>query len=572
MSLWQRITKKLVEEEACTVQQVRGLSKPKSADEVMPILRQEKFDSGKLLSVLSFITGLQIFDPAEFQGDVDAEKGFIGEDAWLLFNNIIYITNPFSSSLQEEIEKTLQGRATGGYGIIPDRIKETPVWSAARFIIDADANIDTSENDAKALILLKSIIDRAINMQASDIHLYPNLRKQIEVRFRIDGSLIPIDTYDIRLHDSLESIIMDEEYCNVRLQTNKPQGGSFTHETKSGDIFFRVERFPCLSNRRKTSKYTIRQFMQTNSSLTLSDLPLHPDDYELCKDAALKSAGIIYLTGPTGAGKSTTLFAFLREAMKLYPDRSYNSVEDPVEQEIDGINQIEVDGINITFAAALKTLMRSDPDVILLGEIRDSETAKMAVDGAMTGHLFLTTLHVTTAHKLVDRMREMGTLTSMIGESTLLVISQRLVRKLCNDCKKPYQLAERQKENLLYGSIINPEGKVNLQLYEPVGCKSCEGIGYKGRYLLAEVLNMSADLSDAIINGSSMSQFRRNSIADGSFRDIWENSLMSVKEGITTLDEIARVLPSIETDRPNLVANKTSSISKFKPLKKAQQL
>lgn len=553
--VWEQIVNGLIEAGELSQMKARSLSKPNNLPEILPIIRHEGVSEERLISVISDVIKLPVLDVEGFDPDVECFKGVIGDDLWLIFKGVAYISNPLSPVLQNEIHTRLEDKYNGRFGIIPLSVQETDLWKGAATVGDRKStNSDDTENRAKAQLLINKVVEEAARKNASDIHLWPNMRGKIEVRFRMDGSLLPIMTYPLELHSSLEYILM-EGMCDEPLKRLSAQGGSFDYEYGKERISFRVERLPVVRNREKVGKITIRQLRQEKNLGKLSDLGLPDEPLHILQNAVSRSSGIVFVTGPTGAGKSTTLFAALRETMSKFPDKSYNTLEDPVEQEVDGVNQVQVDGINVTFAGGLKSLMRSDPDVILVGEVRDEETAQLGVDASMTGHLVLTTLHVTNAHKVVDRLKEMGVLPSVIGESASAFASQRLVKRLCDSCKVPYMLSKVPDELRLYGAILDPNSQGNIQIYKPGGCSKCGNTGYKGRLMIIEVLNVTPEVEDAIVQGKPMSQFRRASIADGSFKDLWHNGLAKVKDGLTTVDQLTAWLRPIEDDRPYLTAN-----------------
>jgi general secretion pathway protein E len=328
-----------------------------------------------------------------------------------------------------------------------------------------------------------------------------------------------------------------------------PQPGAFEHK----GISYRLERIP--TGRNAKSKIVLRQFQSDNSLDNLEDFSLSPENIKVILNAVSRLSGIILATGPTGSGKSSMLIASIRAAMAKYPDRSYSSLEDPIEQEIDGVTQIQVSR-QISFAEGLRSLKRQDPDVILVGEIRDQETARLAVDASITGHLVLSTQHTINAHKVFDGFREMKIFPSIISQAVSLIISQRLVKRLCPKCKIDYFLSEDSEQLALYSELLDPNAKGGVQLYKAgKGCSECGFTSYKGRIAIIELLSVTPDIEDAIIQDVAMNQIRRRSIANGSFTDIWIDGLIKVKDGITSIEAVERMLPPIQLDRPHLEAN-----------------
>jgi len=268
-----------------------------------------------------------------------------------------------------------------------------------------------------------------------------------------------------------------------------------------------------------------------NTNLTFEQIGLP----ESVKELLFKPRGLILVTGPTGSGKSTTLYACLNYINK--PDRKIITVEDPVEYQMNGINQVQVNkDIGLTFASVLKTLLRQDPDIILVGEIRDTETAEMAFSAAMTGHQVYSTLHTNSAIGAIPRLQDIGILPDILAGNIIGIIAQRLIRRLCPQCKEPYQADEV--ECRLLGL---QQGESGVTIYRPVGCEVCRHQGYKGRLSIMELLKMNGDLDDLIARRVTAREIRSVALAAG-FRPLVEDGVRRVLDGSTSLDEISRVV------------------------------
>jgi type II secretory ATPase GspE/PulE/Tfp pilus assembly ATPase PilB-like protein len=479
----------------------------------------------------------------------DSTKGTYAECSWLISDNIAYCSDPLNDKLLSFLKKEYPSSfSTIGFLPLDDNCKS--LWSTVATGSSYEKEELVNQDTAEALLLLEDILSAGASAGVSDIHIYPGMMNKIEVRFRVDGSLIPYTTYPASIHASLERVLIEgNDFCHTILSTLTPQPGSFEHKGLS----YRVERIPV--GRNFKGKLVIRQFNPENSLASLEDFGLSQKNIHLIKKATSRLGGIILTTGPTGSGKSTMLLAAVHAAMTAYPDRSYSSLEDPIEQVVDGMTQIQVNK-NISFSDGLRSLKRQDPDVILVGEIRDQETADLAVNASITGHLVLSTKHTTNAHKVFDSFREMGIYPSMIAQAISLIISQRLVKQLCSTCKSGYFLSEHAEHSALYGEILDPDAKGGVQIFKAgKGCSACQGTGYKGRIAIFELLKVTPEVEDFIIQNSPMNQLRRRSIEDGSFSDIWIDALDKVKKGITSIKAVEALLPQIELDRPHISAN-----------------
>lgn len=279
-------------------------------------------------------------------------------------------------------------------------------------------------------------------------------------------------------------------------------------------------------------KTVIRFIYRTGNNLTLKDIGFHPDDYKRVEDLLKNPHGIILLTGPTGSGKSTTLAA----ALKVLNQDFVNiiTVEDPVENMIEGINQVAVNTkVGLTFASALRSILRQDPDIIMIGEMRDSETSSIAVRAAITGHLVLSTLHTNDAASSIPRLVDMGTEAYMVGAAIKGVISQRLVRRLCPSCRSKHQVTAT--ESRIYNV---PEG---TEVYQARGCSLCNQTGYKGRLAVHEVLVVDSHLEDMISSGKTSTEDIKNEAIKRGMRTLWDNAFHNVLQGKTTLEEMLRI-------------------------------
>ncbi|MDF2866090.1 MAG: type secretion system protein GspE [Clostridia bacterium] len=386
--------------------------------------------------------------------------------------------------------------------------------------------VDKDEKDTSKLI--DNIIMTAISKRASDIHVEP-LADKIRVRFRIDGELItatelPKDRQQI-VTGRLKSI------SNMHQEITYDQDGSInTYENFS----IRVS-----SQKNVNGEKFVLRFLKKNSNLKSLEELGFPQDKELISEAFEKRNSMVLICAPTGEGKTTTLYSVLDFLNK--PEINIISIENPVEMRMPGINQVEI-GPNITFASALRTVLRQDPDIILVGEIRDQETAAIAIEAGQTGHLVLATIHTIDAIEAITRIKKMGISTYDVSATLVTTISQRLIRRLCEKCKRPHILTDSEKK---YISRIEKNTGAKFvvdesKLFEPVGCQYCNGIGYFERIGAFEILCINDELKDMISEGASTIEIRKYATANTTYRPLIVDALNKVLEGVTTIEELKR--------------------------------
>ncbi|WP_199424070.1 GspE/PulE family protein [Actinotalea solisilvae] len=390
---------------------------------------------------------------------------------------------------------------------------------------------DFVDDDAPIVRFVNLLVTQAIQDRASDIHIEPG-EHEMRVRYRIDGVLHEMQRSPKQIQGGVISrlkIMSDIDIAERR----KPQDGrmSVTHNGRKIDL--RVATLPTVWG----EKVVMRILDNSTASLDLRDLSFLEDNYETYKDSYTKPYGMILVTGPTGSGKSTTLYATLNAVSR--PEINVITVEDPVEYRLPGINQVQVNPkAGLSFAAALRSILRSDPDVVLLGEIRDHETAQIAIEAALTGHLVLSTLHTNDAPSAVTRLIEMGIEPFLVGSALDCVVAQRLARKLCAKCKEAYQPSEVE---LIAARFPWSPGEELPTLYRPAGCSSCSRTGYKGRMALHEVMRVTEDIERHAVAHSSSSDIGATAREQGMITlrdDGWTKVLL----GETSIEEILRVV------------------------------
>lgn len=395
---------------------------------------------------------------------------------------------------------------------------------------ESDSNEDAAyaENvDQSPIVqLVKSIMEQAVRRRASDIHIEP-MEYMVRVRFRIDGSLYEVMTYDIDLMPAIVARVKIIAGMDIS-EKRKPQDGRISITVDRMEYDIRVSNLPTVYGEKIVMRLTSKQ------NLTKDKKDLGFSDEELYKfDSILKNPhGIILVTGPTGSGKSTTLYTALSELNT--DDVNIITVEDPVEANVDGINQVQVNvKADLTFASALRSILRQDPDIIMIGEIRDSETAEIAVKASITGHLVVSTLHTNSTASSITRLIDMGIEPYLIGDALVGVIAQRLVRRLC-DCKKP-RLATKLDKELLE---INPAEDITI--YEPCGCEACNNTGYFGRIGVYEIMPINANLRYRIAQRTTTSDIKKIAIQDG-MKTLKQNAAHYVLDGVTSISELKKI-------------------------------
>ena len=376
-------------------------------------------------------------------------------------------------------------------------------------------------------IVNEMIID-AVNHGASDIHFDPN-EKELKVRVRIDGSLLEYANVPNTVKKNLITRIKIISGMNIT-ESRLPQDGAIKGLIENLDVDLRVSSLPIVDG----EKIVIRILDYSMSNKGLESLGLTKNNYEKVKELIKKPNGIIMVTGATGSGKSTTVYSMLQVLNKT--ESNIITVEDPVEMKIPGINQVQVmSEIGLTFSNTLRSILRQDPDIIMIGEIRDDETARIAVRAAITGHLVLSTIHTNNSLNTIERLLDMDVERYLLGSALSGIISQRLVKKLCPKCRASRNTTNYEKR--IFKSIMNMDVE---QIYTPVGCDECID-GYKGRIALQEVLEIDDDIKDAIVNNVRKDELRKLVYNDKQSTLI-KDGLIKVLSGFTSLDEILRVI------------------------------
>jgi len=382
-----------------------------------------------------------------------------------------------------------------------------------------------SIDDAPVVKLVNTILGQAVDNGASDVHVEP-FETETRVRYRIDGVLFDMLTFPKHLHPPVSSRIKIMSGMDIA-EKRHPQDGRILLRAAGRRIDIRVSSLPAIYG----EKLVMRLLDQATAMVGLEKLGLDPEERVVLDKIIGVPYGIILVTGPTGSGKSTTLYSIL-QTLNSY-DVNITTVEDPVEYTIMGVNQVQInEKAGLTFDTVLRSILRQDPDIILVGEMRDTETAQLAVRAALTGHLVLSTLHTNDAPSSIIRMVDMGIPPFLVSSSVVAVMAQRLVRKLCPRCKAPYELPQDVAESLGLDGFKT--------VYKPVGCDECRGTGYRGRTAIFEIMSMTEEMRRAVMTGASSDDLRAMAIRQG-MRTLRVSGAKKVKDGITSADEVLSV-------------------------------
>lgn len=400
-------------------------------------------------------------------------------------------------------------------------------------VVDEESAMQSDVSDKPAVQLANLIFNQAIRNAASDVHIEPQ-EKTLRVRFRIDGVLHEVMQPPARLHPSLVSrikVIAGMDIANRR----SPQDGRTTLKLDGRIIDFRVASLPTAYG----EKLTLRLLDRSARLITLPELGFPESQLKKFRRAIHMPYGCVLVTGPTGSGKSTTLYAALSELNKV--ESHIITVEDPIEYRMAGINQVQVNPrAGLTFATGLRSILRNDPDIIMIGEIRDRETARIAIESALTGHLVLSTLHTNDSAGAISRLGDMEIEPYLTASSVVAVLAQRLVRVLCKQCRKPYTISRSE----LLASVPDfpmIKGEQEVTLHQPEGCLRCSNTGYKGRIGVYEMLMMTDTVKQLTLQRRSSGEIAEAAVKEGMIT-LRRDGLIKVREGITTLEEALRVI------------------------------
>ena len=425
----------------------------------------------------------------------------------------------------EQVINTITQR----FGVGADSLEESD-------IITAEAEDEEAEDEDAAVIrFVNEVVQKAVSDRATDIHFEPH-RDELQIRYRIDGQLVPVRVPDnlIKFQDAIISRLKIMAKLNIS-EKRRPQDGRIAFGAGDAELDIRISTFPTMYG----ESVSLRLLNQKSKPLSMRELGLAQNEEEQLERALASPHGIILVTGPTGSGKSTSLTAYIRLINK--PERRIITVEDPVEYEVPGVNQTQVHPeIGLTFAHSLRAVLRQDPDVIMVGEIRDRETADIAIRASLTGHLVLSTLHTNDAPGALTRLTDMDIEPFLIASSVEMIIAQRLVRRLCPNCAQPASYDPGQVEGFLATMRIDQsEAQYAHLAKQAVGCERCRKLGFRGRVGIFEILRMSEEIHEHIVKRDSARLIRQTAVSQG-MHSLQQSGWEHIKQGTTTFEEVIR--------------------------------
>jgi len=458
----------------------------------------------------------------------DPSNIFLLDELKLLTKCNIVPVISFESDIKEAIERYYGGDESNLNEMLKDISDEDiePTQEVEEVTTEEDTTEDLSvqPDDAPVIQLVNSIIAEAIKARASDIHIEP-MEKSLRVRYRIDGVLQEVTPPPKKFQNAITSrikILSEMDIAERRL----PQDGRFKVRMNNKVIDFRVSTCPTAFG----EKVVIRILDRSSLLVNLTDLGFEPEVLREFDQQIRMPWGMILVTGPTGSGKSTTLYSALNTIND--PRKNIMTIEDPIEYQLKGINQVQArPDIGLTFAEGLRSFLRQDPDIILVGEIRDFDTADIAVKAALTGHLVLSTLHTNDAPSSINRLTNMGVETFLVTASLLCAIAQRLVRRICDSCKEEFKPSPE-----LLAAVGIPPDQVNT-LHTGRGCERCHGTGYRGRIALFELMKVTDRIREAIIEGASATQLKKLALEEGMI-SLRQAGIRKILAGVTTPEEV----------------------------------
>jgi type IV pilus assembly protein PilB len=434
-----------------------------------------------------------------------------------------HIEKAYGSSQEEDMEKVMASVAEMGEADVELTEEATDVGLS---------ELEKAADEAPIVKLVNLVLTDAVKRGASDIHVEP-YEKEYRVRFRIDGMLHTIMNPPYKLKDAITSRIKIMAKLDIS-EKRLPQDGRIMLKMQIGgkkkQLDYRVSTLPTLWG----EKIVMRLLDKENLRLDMTKLGFEPESLERFTKAILKPYGMVLVTGPTGSGKTNTLYSAISRLNQ--PDTNIMTAEDPVEFQLSGVNQVQMkESIGLNFAAALRSFLRQDPNIILVGEIRDFETAEIAIKAALTGHLVLSTLHTNGAPETISRLMNMGIEPFLVATSVHLIVAQRLVRRICADCKEEVNLPPQA----MVEAGFTPEESKTVKVFKGKGCTTCNNSGYKGRCGLYEVMEIDDEIRELILVGASAVELKKKAIERGMIT-LRRSGLIKAMSGQTTLEEVAR--------------------------------
>lgn len=456
----------------------------------------------------------------------DPSKMSLREDLRFLTRSKIQVVIASEKAIQDALEKYHGPKVQDIAQKMQDNLAEDFDLEIANQVQSIDS--DASANDEPIIKFVNAILMEAVRKKASDIHFEP-YEKRYRVRYRVDGNMIEAAAQPASVGPALSSRLKIMSKLDIA-ERRRPQDGRIKVKYKGGqDIDFRVSVLPTIWG----EKVVLRLLDKSNLQLDMTKLGFEPEDLAIFKKAIQVPQGLLLITGPTGSGKTTTIYSALAELNQ--PDVNISTAEDPVEFNLEGINQVQMNpDIDLNFANALRSFLRQDPDIIMVGEIRDLETAEISMKAANTGHLVVSTLHTNDAPQTVARLVDMGIPPYIVTSTVTLIVAQRLVGKICTSCKTEIQV----KPEVLMDLGVDPRSLAEYsRLFKGTGCANCNNTGIKGRLAIFEVMQMTDRIRECILRGANSMELRSLAREEG-MRTLRRSALLKLKRGETTIEEV----------------------------------
>lgn len=535
-----QICDELVKQEALTHRERESFQIPVNAGQIIPDLIEKGINPDVLAAVVvGVVAKMPLVTSSELGDDVVQYES--GTDTFLLTKGRVCFVNPLKTEL---VKRVVDMRKSGEisfhqFGVVSYNLAISGHFASAESTEQRGARVSEESEKARAEQIISKCIERAFEQGASDIHISAGHTRG-DVRIRLDNRMRPLDTFEMEFYERVSNTLFEM----AQMQPNRMSANSGKIKWKTAtnkDIELRLESIPTKVNGIRYQKFTLRILSSGKRIIPLDNIGLSKRDRDLIRRCGRKPKGIFLVTGPTGSGKSSSLLSVLQDIRKDNPDRTYYTLENPVETEMEGLYQIEVDdeGGPLSFAIGMRSLMRLDPDVILVGEIRDEESASRALSLALTGHLVFGTLHTNDSQGSISRLQDLGLESSYLSESLIGASAQRLVRKVCPHCATSHTYAELAEE---YRRVPWIDETFKFKRAKPGGCDKCGKTGYRGRQVIHELFINDEETREMILRKQNGVAIRRDQTSRGVFFPMWEDAYRLIGQGITTFEEVALCL------------------------------
>lgn len=549
-----KLVKHLVQLKALPEELGKNAVVPTTSAIIVPRLLELGVDDRTLANVLAKIFKLKVFNGSIRDRD-QLMRSINDPCPWLIADNVLYVTNPYD---RDQIEPLMRRNKTARDAIEFERLGilamsdfDADTVSVANY--DQGSTASSSQGGAWAKEFVDDLLNEAINRKASDIHINPESHGGV-VRLRVDGRC------EVSKSSTLQSIskerfklVANNLMERVGKQNNylEPCSGYLVFQAAHRQVSMRLEMAPVKVSTETQPKVTLRVMNNQRNLARIDQLGLPDTQINALRSIARRANGLVIVTGPTGCGKSTTLKSLLRDIRDHYPEKAIYTIEDPVEDQLEGITSLEITK-HMGFPEALKSLLRHDPDVLMVGEIRDRETAELAMRASMTGHLVLTTLHTNDAHGAINRLRNLGLEDSLLAENLLAVTAQRLISRVCSHCHDRFDLKSSERHWKVYGKLrAFSKGTSIVPVANKQGCPNCSR-GYAGRHLINEIFVKDPVAERMIAQGVSSTEIRAKQYRSGKFSDLWDDGIRLAQEGVTSLEALEAKINPIHVARAHL--------------------